>query len=782
MHSETITLPKGCDIYALLVSGHGRNLDLNELSFYNLAKFVAENNGYVHYAWWNNLLKPYMGGPLHDAASTPEGEFGALGSYIPRFIDITKGRPNDDYQFQADARAFLQAIRDNHPVNQQPIVILVGHSMGGGAVSSLAARTSLVIDLLALLEPTGNRSLPEGIAAPLVGDIIGCALGLVGGPAGCLLGFLLGQLIDRPASRTVNFTRWRGTRIASGTAAIDGEEFAGWTQRNCVRGSLGIFCKNFGTFFKPKYICFNEPTWSPTPPLFASLAPVKCPATKKDVHDLGRQRSFGANVRRLYYRWQTEAFPPTDHDEAHFFGHSAPRSNNILSANYQQPVLENARDEQDPRKTCRFISEQDPLDPNLSCHGNDGHGEIVGTRGLGGNQNLQGVLATGAWPQPDLVGCELNQPFCPRRAAFIQMAGFKEFPRKFFDDVTGAAIHTVPCTNTAEGCWPHRPQNPDLCIVCSDLVQIVEDILLVGDPDQPDLGAPTSTAHVIPSPNQNGWNDQDVLVTLNHSGRSLPLFGGLPIFQTQIEYTLSGAQTQPPTNVGDGGQFAITNNGSTIVTFFAHRDGIFFPFEETPHNSLAVQVDKIPPVIEATVSPEPNSNGWNNSAVTVSFFAEDEPSGVAAVSEPIIVTSEGANQEIIGNALDLAGNQSAAGALLNIDTTAPELLGLPQPGCTIWPLDKRLVKVADVAASDALSGVSSTSISVTSDESPRRGGKGDAQDVLVDGGQVWLRADRAGAGVGRTYTITASVSDLAGNNTTRTSTCSVPHDQRAKNR
>ena len=60
-----ITLPRGCNIYLLIISDIGRNRNFDELLFYPLAKFVAEHNGYVHYAWWNNLLQPYMSGPLH---------------------------------------------------------------------------------------------------------------------------------------------------------------------------------------------------------------------------------------------------------------------------------------------------------------------------------------------------------------------------------------------------------------------------------------------------------------------------------------------------------------------------------------------------------------------------------------------------------------------------------------------------------------------------------------------------------------------------------------------
>jgi hypothetical protein len=50
--------------------------------------------------------------------------------------------------------------------------------------------------------------------------------------------------------------------------------------------------------------------------------------------------------------------------------------------------------------------------------------------------------------------------------------------------------------------------------------------------------------------------------------------------------------------------------------------------------------------------------------------------------------------------------------------------------------------------------------------------------VVVDVHHVLLRAERAGNGVGRLYTITLTCTDAAGNVTVKTATVLVPHDQR----
>jgi len=42
---------------------------------------------------------------------------------------------------------------------------------------------------------------------------------------------------------------------------------------------------------------------------------------------------------------------------------------------------------------------------------------------------------------------------------------------------------------------------------------------------------------------------------------------------------------------------------------------------------------------------------------------------------------------------------------------------------------------------------------------------------------VSLRAERAGNGNGRTYTISATATDAAGNTASATGTCVVPHDR-----
>jgi len=160
---ETIEIPNGRPIYALLVSGFHQNRNLDMFHFYNFARCLQELGAYVHYAWWNNLLAPYMKAPLHNADSVPSIAsipFDDLTGFILNngilFPDVpTKAIPAEDHQFQQDAEVLLTEIRANNP---DAAIILVGHSMGGGSIVRLAENTDVDIALLAPIDPVGNRT------------------------------------------------------------------------------------------------------------------------------------------------------------------------------------------------------------------------------------------------------------------------------------------------------------------------------------------------------------------------------------------------------------------------------------------------------------------------------------------------------------------------------------------------------------------------------------------------------------------------------------------------
>lgn len=206
--------------------------------------------------------------------------------------------------------------------------------------------------------------------------------------------------------------------------------------------------------------------------------------------------------------------------------------------------------------------------------------------------------------------------------------------------------------------------------------------------------------------------------------------------------------------------------------------------------------DTTPPTTSIAVSPDPTQAGWNDQPVTLDLNATDDIVGVKeihillddqagltpdrAIIEPgahatVTLASEG-DYDVSYFALDLLGNREPVQTLrIRIDRTPPNVSGLPEDPCLLWPPNGRMVTVAHVVGTDALSGVADLTAGVTADE-PIAG------DVLVDGGTVQVRAFRDGEGDGRVYTVTATVTDAAGNASAGQGTCTVPHDQRGGHR
>ena len=222
--------------------------------------------------------------------------------------------------------------------------------------------------------------------------------------------------------------------------------------------------------------------------------------------------------------------------------------------------------------------------------------------------------------------------------------------------------------------------------------------------------------------------------------------------------------------------------------------GFLSPAAEPP---VPPNADTAPPTTNASVTPDANAVGWNRTPVTITLNASDNAGGsgvkelhyalngamtgsqiVAGASTTVTISAEGTTTAAYF-AVDNAGNQEAAKTLtVRIDKTPPSLAGLPASGCSLWPPDHRLVQVGSISAADGGSGVGGFTLDATSNEPESGTGDGDiGPDVIVTGGVVELRAERAGNGFGRMYTMTVRATDQAGNVATRTATCAVPRDQ-----
>jgi hypothetical protein len=86
------------------------------------------------------------------------------------------------------------------------------------------------------------------------------------------------------------------------------------------------------------------------------------------------------------------------------------------------------------------------------------------------------------------------------------------------------------------------------------------------------------------------------------------------------------------------------------------------------------KIDSVAPSIDGSASPAANSDGWNNTDVTVSFTCSDTGgSGVSDTCGPnATLTNEGRDQSVTGNVLDDAGNSASKTVSgIKIDKTGP---------------------------------------------------------------------------------------------------------------
>lgn len=454
MQPDSIVIPDGRPIYALFVHGYTQNQNFNQLLCYNFARRLMQDGAYVHYAWWNNLCREYMAGPLHNPGSFP-GHSGLWGVWDGAFEADDKASPVDDYQFQADAEAFIQAIRQNNPGT---IIIVVGHSMGGAAVARLGTDTNIVIDILAPIDPVGNRSRP-----------------------------------------------W----IASG-------DYYNWT----------------------RYRIAHEDLETSTPP------------------SPERPRTFRNNVINLYHRYQKEFAFPMDIDiDAHFVHNMPPGG-----ASTQRCVT-----------TCGT----EVITCSGECCYMDGHGEIVGYRGMIDlfQSYPKGLEAQGDWPTR-----RTPEDICRRRRLLMEMPY-----ADFRDD------------------WKYRPQNPDLCLVSEGLISLYE---VMNRPPAADAGGDRTVAHSASGVTLDGSASTDP----DHDALSYTWRGALWEMDGRVVTVMLGPGTheitltvKDPSGHIDRDTFVVTvvddpDSGSSSVTAMvrAHpnpfNSGTHVVFELAERQTVSLQI------------------------------------------------------------------------------------------------------------------------------------------------------------------------------------------------
>lgn len=106
--------------------------------------------------------------------------------------------------------------------------------------------------------------------------------------------------------------------------------------------------------------------------------------------------------------------------------------------------------------------------------------------------------------------------------------------------------------------------------------------------------------------------------------------------------------------------------------------------------------DTIPPVIVASTSPA-LSGEWMTSPVTVSFACSDNVA-VVACTAPVTVATDGYAQQVVGTAVDAAGNRTSTTVLVSVDIQPPILMvTAPQGSSTDQPVVRLTVAATDVS-------------------------------------------------------------------------------------
>ena len=168
------------------------------------------------------------------------------------------------------------------------------------------------------------------------------------------------------------------------------------------------------------------------------------------------------------------------------------------------------------------------------------------------------------------------------------------------------------------------------------------------------------------------------------------------------------------TTAGTSIPYVDEQNVSQPITGFAAAEGILVV--PTATTLVAYEADPTPTITWDSPSPAPNSFGWNNTPVEISFTAAAHPSGVtfSIPGSPIQFNAEGNNQTQQVTVSDQRGNSATlTSPVVRIDMTAPvttsAVAGTAGPGITQWYKDSAQVTLT---RTDNLSGVRSTSYTI----------------------------------------------------------------------
>jgi hypothetical protein len=209
---------------------------------------------------------------------------------------------------------------------------------------------------------------------------------------------------------------------------------------------------------------------------------------------------------------------------------------------------------------------------------------------------------------------------------------------------------------------------------------------------------PVTTAALAGTAGHNSWFVSHVQVTLTATDPD----GASDIVVTHYSVDLGPVQDY-------SGPFTVSGDAKHHISFWSEDQA---GDQDTPAKAESIWIDTTPPTLTfGAQSPAANGNGWNNSAVDITYTTADNLSGVASSTpaSALHFGAEGAAQTQTVVVTDDAGNSATfTSAAVNIDTTAPTLtFGAQSPAANGNGWNNSAVDIG-YTTSDNLSGVASS--------------------------------------------------------------------------
>ena len=269
-------------------------------------------------------------------------------------------------------------------------------------------------------------------------------------------------------------------------------------------------------------------------------------------------------------------------------------------------------------------------------------------------------------------------------------------------------------------------------------------------------------------------------VTLDGSGSSDPDGDSLTYSWTWIGGSATGVSPTVSLPLGNTTITLVVNDG----TVDSAPDAVVITVEDTTPPEITCPAD-------VTVEQESAAGTVVNLTATATDICDAD---VEITSDELAIYPLGTTT-VTFTATDDSGNSASCTTTVTVvDTTLPVISVTVSPD-TLWPPNHKMVDiVATVTVSDICDATPSVVLTcITSDEPDDTKGKpydsenptsGDGNtvsdiqgaDIGTEDYEFQLRAERAGAGDGRVYTITYTVTDASGNEASASATVVVPHD------